>query len=77
MGEGFEYKEINEEHEYGHSIHRWSTAYAVLGMIVVFAAFLFLFSGELGYAIVLFVFGIVIDIHSRRMHKEAHRYLDD
>lgn len=76
--DGFEMREVTDEEFFeALSLHRWSAAYALLGLIAVGFAIFFMFKGRWGYSILIWILGQVCISYGGVLHQRAHEVLDD
>ncbi len=75
---GFEMREMTDEEFFeARSLHRWSLAYALLGLVAVGYAIYLVFTHRVGFGILLWILGQISSFYGGVLHKRAHEVLDD
>lgn len=77
-GDGFDMKELTDEQYFeARSLHRYSAAYALLGLIAIGFGIFFAIKGRFGFAILIWLIGQVSSFYGGVLHRRAHEVYDE
>ena len=73
--DGFEIRKASDEEAL--SLHRWSAAYALLGLAAVAFSLILVFRNHYRSALLLGLIGWFCNGYSHRLHRQSHEAFDD